>query len=183
MTRRFFLALLTRLLGLATAVAVAVPGLRLLADPLRKRGGATQRFRIAKLDDLPVGTPVRLAIRGKKVDAWKVHPEQVLGYVWVLRPSEGEADKGLLVFSATCPHLGCVVDFRSEKHRFYCPCHGAVFEPDGTPVPSSELRYANPAPRSLDPLPYELVRDEDGTAWVEVEYVRFELNTPERRAV
>ena len=34
-------------------------------------------------------------------------------------------------FSIRCPHLGCKVHWEGEKERFYCPCHGGAFHPDG----------------------------------------------------
>ena len=51
--------------------------------------------------------------------------------------------------SAVCTHLGCTVRAealpRQEEghtHRFLCPCHGSVYEGDGTNV-------SGPAPRPL----------------------------------
>jgi len=37
-------------------------------------------------------------------------------------------------FSATCPHLGCKVHWESDAHRFFCPCHGAVFDQNGKAI-------------------------------------------------
>ncbi len=185
MNRRFFLALLTRLIGLGTAVAAAIPGLRLLLDPLRQKGSAAKRYRVAPLEAIPPGTPVRFAVRGQRIDAWKVFPEQILGYVWVFRAAESGngGEPHLRVFSATCPHLGCTVDYRTDKSSFLCPCHGGAFTNTGDRIPDETLGYKNPAPRGLDPLPYELVRDETGKVWLEVEFQRFELNTPERKPI
>jgi Rieske Fe-S protein len=38
---------------------------------------------------------------------------------------------GTLVFSASCPHLGCNVAWDSANAVFHCPCHGAMFGADG----------------------------------------------------
>ena len=50
---------------------------------------------------------------------------------------------GPLVFSASCPHLGCNVIWDSGDSLFRCPCHGAMFNGSGQvirgPV-SSNLR-------------------------------------------
>jgi len=37
-------------------------------------------------------------------------------------------------FSSRCPHLGCKVHWEGDKQRFYCPCHGGAFRPDGVAV-------------------------------------------------
>ena len=37
----------------------------------------------------------------------------------------------LSVFSATCPHLGCVVQWNADEKTFDCPCHGSRFSKDG----------------------------------------------------
>ncbi len=38
---------------------------------------------------------------------------------------------GPLVFSASCPHLGCNVAWDSADAVFRCPCHGAMFNATG----------------------------------------------------
>ncbi|TMI62450.1 MAG: FAD-dependent oxidoreductase [Bacteroidetes bacterium] len=37
----------------------------------------------------------------------------------------------LFVFSATCPHLGCVVQWNADEKTFDCPCHGSRFTKEG----------------------------------------------------
>jgi len=37
----------------------------------------------------------------------------------------------LHVFSATCPHLGCVVQWNADEKTFDCPCHGSRFSNEG----------------------------------------------------
>jgi len=38
------------------------------------------------------------------------------------------------VYDASCTHLGCLVAWDGGRHRFHCPCHGAVFNDHGEPV-------------------------------------------------
>lgn len=74
-------------------------------------------------DDLPVG----------ETGSAQAGDHDLLLY----RASESE----LHVFSNVCTHEGCAVD--PEEDRFYCPCHGSVYQlEDGVP-------YGGPA---RDPL-------------------------------
>lgn len=41
-------------------------------------------------------------------------------------------DKKLVVRSAICPHLGCVVHFNQAEQTWDCPCHGSRFHTDGS---------------------------------------------------
>lgn len=40
----------------------------------------------------------------------------------------------VVALSNVCPHLGCKVHWEEDKRRFFCPCHGGVFEPNGRAV-------------------------------------------------
>jgi Rieske Fe-S protein len=42
-----------------------------------------------------------------------------------------DADGKLHKFSPTCTHLGCLVDWDSEKNCWSCACHGSEFAPTG----------------------------------------------------
>jgi cytochrome b6-f complex iron-sulfur subunit len=54
-----------------------------------------------------------------------------------------------LVFSASCPHLGCNVIWDSGDSLFRCPCHGAVFNGTGQVV-------KGPVSGSLRKVPFEI---------------------------
>jgi Rieske Fe-S protein len=57
----------------------------------------------------------------------------------ILRTAQGE----LRAFSATCTHLGCIVQYRSDLQQLWCACHNGHFDLNGTNV-------AGPPPRPLD---------------------------------
>lgn len=40
-------------------------------------------------------------------------------------------DNSVEVFSAACPHLGCVVQWNGDEQSFDCPCHGSRFTKEG----------------------------------------------------
>jgi cytochrome b6-f complex iron-sulfur subunit len=51
----------------------------------------------------------------------------------------------LVAMNATCPHKGCVVDWKADKQAFICPCHAATFALDGSVK-------AGPAEKPLKPF-------------------------------
>jgi cytochrome b6-f complex iron-sulfur subunit len=57
----------------------------------------------------------------------------------ILRTSGGE----LRAFSATCTHLGCIVQYRSDFQQLWCACHNGHFDLNGTNV-------AGPPPKPLE---------------------------------
>jgi Rieske Fe-S protein len=57
----------------------------------------------------------------------------------ILRTSQGE----LRAFSATCTHLGCIVQYRSDLQQVWCACHNGHFDLNGTNV-------AGPPPKPLE---------------------------------
>jgi cytochrome b6-f complex iron-sulfur subunit len=55
------------------------------------------------------------------------------------------ADGGFLALSAICTHLGCVISPKDDNSGFHCPCHGGVYDIEGTntggPPPKPLARY------------------------------------------
>jgi len=41
---------------------------------------------------------------------------------------------GIVALSNLCPHLGCKVHYDGAQGKFICPCHGGIFEKDGTAI-------------------------------------------------
>ncbi len=56
-----------------------------------------------------------------------------------------------------CVHLGCTVPWVSGQQRFVCPCHGSVYEYNGS-------RVSGPASRALDAMPVTV--NDDGSLTV-----------------
>ena len=52
----------------------------------------------------------------------------------------------LTVLSATCSHLGCLVNYSKEKSEFICPCHGGRYDLSGRNI-------AGPPPAPLSRIP------------------------------
>lgn len=60
------------------------------------------------------------------------------------------------VFSATCSHLGCLVNYHKEKHEFVCPCHAGRYDLNGRNI-------AGPPPAPLTRFPLKI---QDGMLFV-----------------
>jgi cytochrome b6-f complex iron-sulfur subunit len=59
------------------------------------------------------------------------------------------SEKGLQVLSATCTHLGCLVNYNKEKGEFTCPCHGGRYDLSGKNI-------SGPPPAPLNMLPFKI---------------------------
>lgn len=113
--RRAFLSYLVMLGGLAASFGTAVA---LAARYVYPRLGL-RRVRsvfLAPMADIPAG-------KGRVYD--------LPGGGMALVTNTGTE---VVALSNVCPHLGCKVHWEEERRRFFCPCHGGVFTPEGTAV-------------------------------------------------
>ncbi len=166
-SRRGFLGALAAIGGAIAAAVAGVPLVAAVLSPLRQRTAGADFVRVALLDALPEGRPVRATVVAERMDAWTRQAAAPLGAVWLVR--RGDA---VTAFSATCPHLGCSVD--ASASGFACPCHGSAFSLEGN------VR-GGPAPRGLEPLEVRLTGGRERA--VLVRFRRFAIGTPERREV
>lgn len=169
MNRRDFHRLGTFALGGLKALALGVPGVLYLLDPLRHRkaqGGESRA--LARLSELKVGVPQAYPILDERIDAWVRYPKQPVGSVWLLR----KADNSVVAFSAECPHLGCAVNLAADGASFLCPCHTSAFDLDGKP------RNEVP-PRGMDTLQVEIDATQSDPV-VKVKFERFQTGHEEK---
>jgi Rieske Fe-S protein len=166
-TRRDFIGgLATLVLGAAGAAAsVYTAAWAVFTASGKTVEVAPGEISLGKLADFPQGSAREVRVRAMERDAWLTQPAEV-GSVFVVR--EGADAK---VLSASCPHLGCPVDYDGEKRQFACPCHRSVFSLDGA-------RLSGPSPRGLDPLASSV---SDGE--LRCRFVRFAPGVPQRRVI
>ena len=101
------------------------------------------------LDALPAdGMPREFAVVADASDAWTHAIAQRIGAVFLTRSSKDPNE--VTAFTATCPHLGCAVEFDASKKDYECPCHKSGFAIDGK-------KLFGPSRRGLDSLPVKLV--------------------------
>ena len=202
--RRSFLVWAINGLGAVLAVVLGVPIVGYVLDP-RNRPRARDDLKLAdgvRLSELTPDRPVQQGvIRDVRRDAWTLHPNDVLGRVWVvLQPgmtiptdpaqrrrlashdAQGQpsANAPLKVFTTICPHLGCSVNLNADGHDFTCPCHAAEFDQRG-----DRLNVAhNPALRGMDDLVWETDPTDPEANRVVVRYKNFRQGkTREQREI
>jgi Rieske Fe-S protein len=69
--------------------------------------------------------------------------------VILIRSESGE----FKAFSATCTHLDCIVQYRSDLKQIWCACHNGLYDTRGRNV-------SGPPPRPLEEYAVNVVNDE-----------------------
>ncbi len=138
-TRRTFLArAVTAIQGLMGAIVAAVVGGATLAPSF---AGARRSWqRAAAVSDVDADVPTPITLRLIRQDGYRQVVDRRVVYV------QKEGANGVRVLDSTCTHLGCRTRYDEALKRFLCPCHGGVYDLDG-----SVLDGPPPAPlRRLD---------------------------------
>ena len=177
--RRTFLKWATNGLGALFGLLIGIPALAFLIDARNRPAPKRGMRRVARLSELEIGTPKQVVIHDVRRDAWTLHPNDVVGRVWLVKQDKDEVD----AFTTICPHLGCSVDFRTDQKLFICPCHNGTFDAQGTLV--KRPGHDNPAPRGMDSLELQLVKDdasppEKPDYFIDVRYENFRQGEAEK---
>jgi Rieske Fe-S protein len=168
--RRSFLRFSIHALGALFGAVLGIPAVCYLIDS-RNRPAAQRGFRPVqgiRLTDLRKDVPEQGVIRDVRRDAWTLHPNDVIGRVWVIKT--GDAPDAISVLTTICPHLGCFVNANPQGAGpgFTCPCHSGKFNLDGS---MNLTTGQNPAPRGMDTLKWE--RDAKDPNLLLVKYQNF----------
>lgn len=138
--RRSFLGALLALGTICVSALLSIPLVRFLLFPLLRRTTEVRWSPVGDISEFSSLTePAARTIQIERVDGWRKAVADKA--VYVTRNARG----GLLVLTSVCPHLGCTVPWSRDKKQFLCPCHVAVFAPDGA-------RISGPALRGMDTL-------------------------------
>ncbi len=169
--RRSFLKWATHGLGALFGAVLGIPAIAYLIDA-RNRPAPTGDFKtVARLSELEIGVPKQVVVHDIRHDAWTLHPNDVVGRIWLIRRDRDRVD----AYTTICPHLGCSINLQDSKdpkdRLFVCPCHGGTFQLSGERVSEQKLGRPNPAPRGMDKL--EIRPDPANPEYLQVRYQNF----------
>ena len=138
-SRRGFLFKLGLALNVVGAALVGIPVIGFITAPMRRAGGQSW-IQVGSVANFPEGE-TRLAIYRNPVSVeWDGATANTA--CWV-RHVQGDRFQ---VFAVNCTHLGCPVRWLPEANLFLCPCHGGVYNKDGTvaggPPPRPLVQYS-----------------------------------------
>lgn len=127
-SRRTFLQVFLAALTALGAGAVLYPVVRFLSPRSSENNGNIVKIPLAQLGE---GDATFFDYAGKAA---------------VLVKLSGGA---VVVRTAVCTHLGCIVQWQKEKSQFLCPCHGGLFGVDGRVL-------GGPPPKPLEAIPFKI---------------------------
>ncbi len=148
--RRTFLKFFVFTLNGITAALLATPILGYLLGPIFKKSSA-QWVEVGPADAFKGAEPKPARIKYSTHDTFR---EIVKGQnLWIV-----EDEKGPIVFSSVCTHLGCTITWKSDEKQFLCPCHDGIFDSKGNVI-------SGPPPRPMQRMNAKI---ENGKLYVEV---------------
>lgn len=135
--RRFFARLFWSAMGLV-GLGIGVPVIGYFLSPVFRRQRKS-RVDLGEVGSLALDAPQRVEFAIRQRDGWITRTARAIA--WVVRHKDQ-----VVVFDPHCTHLGCPYHWDKQSGRFFCPCHGGVFDVDGCVL-------AGPPPRPLDVYP------------------------------
>jgi menaquinol-cytochrome c reductase iron-sulfur subunit len=140
--RRIFLIRFSVLLGIVTGILVAIPVVGALLAPLFRKQLPIWRT-VGKADSFEIGKTVLVRFQDAAPLPWAGKIAETAS--WLRRDSE----ISFTAFSVNCTHMGCPVRWIEDAELFLCPCHGGVYNKDGSYA-------AGPPPHNLPKYPVRL---------------------------
>ena len=143
-SRRWMLLKLGVFLNASVAAAVAIPVVRYLLGPVKRRGAYNSWVSPGSIDQFPAGETRLATYENPFKQSWDGDTAQTPCWVRRLDASTFQ------VFAINCAHLGCPVRWFPQSALFMCPCHGGVYYADGS-------RASGPPERGLFEYSYKVV--------------------------
>jgi menaquinol-cytochrome c reductase iron-sulfur subunit len=111
----------------AVGVMLSIPALGFLLSPLFTQR-RTAWVDVGPVDTIPVGVPTPMVAHLPADQGWPTPPQPRI--VYVVRKSDGT----LLALSNICTHMQCDVHWNTTLGQFLCPCHGGLYDLNGTNI-------------------------------------------------
>lgn len=143
--RRSFILKLLAILGSITAVLISIPIIGVFLEPLGPKKREKWR-QVGSPDNFIIGDTVLVSFPNSSSLPWTGTVSKTAS--WLRRVSADE----FIAFSVNCTHLGCPVHWLPDAEIFLCPCHGGVYNKDGSYA-------AGPPPKNLYQYPVRIVNN------------------------
>ncbi|HEY8685761.1 MAG TPA: ubiquinol-cytochrome c reductase iron-sulfur subunit [Chloroflexota bacterium] len=140
MGRNAFMKMTIAGVGAVGSLVAGIPIIGVVASPLFNQPQDVWRD-AGTVNDFTIGDTVRVNIKYNQglTQSWAGSTKYTSA--WVMR--RGPED--FIAFINYCTHLGCGVTWIPGAHIYLCPCHGSVYNADGTvaggPAPRPLFRY------------------------------------------
>lgn len=154
MNREVFVGLFLAMVGGVGSIVVGLPIIGVVLGPLFTAPKDTWRD-VGAVGDFKVGETVQVNYdyNQGEVQQWSGTTQKTAA--WLRRNSSSS----FTAFAVYCTHLGCPVHWLAAPRIFLCPCHGSVFNGNGTVA-------GGPAPRPLFTYP---VRVQNGRVQIKTQ--------------
>jgi menaquinol-cytochrome c reductase iron-sulfur subunit len=139
-SRRIFLFKLSLAINGLVGAVVAVPIVRYLLWPVRRKSGYLSWITLGAVEEFQPGDTRLVTFKNPFSHEWDGQTVNVACYV------RRHAGDQFTVWAVNCAHLNCPVRWFPEAQLFMCPCHGGVYYSDGS-------RAAGPPERGLFEYP------------------------------
>jgi menaquinol-cytochrome c reductase iron-sulfur subunit len=125
MDRRSFIVKLGLSLSGLLGLVLAIPVVGALLAPMFRKVPPAWRT-VGQVDQFEIGKTVLVRFRNAEPMPWSGQVSETAS--WVRRVS----NDSFVAFSVNCAHLGCPVRWIEGSQLFLCPCHGGVYNKDGS---------------------------------------------------
>jgi menaquinol-cytochrome c reductase iron-sulfur subunit len=130
MTRRQFLSYALGGAGAFMAAGVALPMIRVAAEPLLAKKADLGKVKVISTADfeakaLTEGLPLKVEFKVTRQDGWYENEQTNIAFL------NKDAQGNVYALSNICKHLGCPVNWNAGMTGYLCPCHGATYAENG----------------------------------------------------
>lgn len=144
LNRRTFIIRLLMAGSALVGFFLSIPVIGALIAPLLEKKKQVWRT-LGSTDKFQIGKTVLVSFKDASPLPWAGVTDNTAA--WLRRISENE----FTAFSVNCTHLGCPVRWLENAGLFMCPCHGGVYNKDGSnaagppplPLPKYNVRVRN----------------------------------------
>ncbi len=141
-SRRRFITIVLSAIGAAITAILGVPLAGFFVLPAL-RESERQWLEVGAASQFPEGQITKVIAHPLITQIWP--HENPRTAIYVLNQGGGN----FTLYQINCTHVGCPVQWSGPAGRFFCPCHGGVFDAEGRVL-------AGPPPRPLDRYEYKI---------------------------